>query len=304
MPQTDSAQWSDPYSPASTIVAIEYIPTSQTTSNMSDKEPNLREGIDHLVTLPWKFDPFALFPTLVGEPLSSPFSQKRGLVDKEGFPAQCRSGHRFHSSSVLSPIGLLQSPELWSSSGQKEEVLKVGDPQDSQLATVAGISAVTQTALISWVQGSQYTLEGAEDHQINSIGPPSVFKRWSHQVRSRLRSFPSGLWNPFWITYYRFLSCSPVKGLSRDLVGRILEVTRPCWSFSAGVGNLNDSIVRILKEKPERKIRILPVPTWSKGSQESFRRWRPARAETPQQWNKRKAYRVHPYFTDNLKYVR
>jgi hypothetical protein len=40
-----------------------------------------------------------------------------------------------------------------------------------------------------------------------------------------------------------------------------------------------------------------------KEHQESFRRGLREQAETPKQWNKRMAYRVHPYWTENLKYV-
>jgi hypothetical protein len=45
-------------------------------------------------------------------------------------------------------------------------------------------------------------------------------------------------------------------------------------------------------------------PPRSKGTQESFRRGPRERAETPKQWNRGSAFKVHPYFSDNLKYVK
>jgi hypothetical protein len=51
------------------------------------------------------------------------------------------------------------------------------------------------------------------------------------------------------------------------------------------------------------------LPPRSKGDQETFRRGALVRAETPwktdkyRKWNDSRSYRVHPYWSSNLKYV-
>jgi hypothetical protein len=63
------------------------------------------------------------------------------------------------------------------------------------------------------------------------------------------------------------------------------------------------TIASILGEKPLSQERFLPDASWSKGNQEAFRRGPRERPETPKQWNRRPYWRVHPYWTSNLKYV-
>jgi len=58
------------------------------------------------------------------------------------------------------------------------------------------------------------------------------------------------------------------------------------------------------KNSKERLLRYTFQEPWSKGNQESFRRVPRERAETPKSWNRASAYKVHPYWSENLKYVK
>jgi len=58
------------------------------------------------------------------------------------------------------------------------------------------------------------------------------------------------------------------------------------------------------KNSKERLLRYTFDEPRCKGNQEAFRRVPRDRAETPKSWNKASAYRVHPYWSENLKYVK
>jgi hypothetical protein len=63
------------------------------------------------------------------------------------------------------------------------------------------------------------------------------------------------------------------------------------------------TIASILGEKTQEENRFLPDAPRSKGNQEAFRRGPREQPETPKQWFRQKCYKVHPYWTINLKYV-
>ena len=63
------------------------------------------------------------------------------------------------------------------------------------------------------------------------------------------------------------------------------------------------TLSEILREKGITKTDdYSPLPR-CKGSQEAFRRGPRAGSETPKQWNARRSYKEHPYFTRNLRYA-
>jgi hypothetical protein len=135
--------------------------------------------------------------------------------------------------------------------------------------------------LFSWIRGFQYHSGGASRHQITAAGS-SRESRWSPLVRIPAR----------------------VIGLG-SMVSLIGILTFFRWRTTAGCSNLNDSIAKLLREKPDPKTRFLTSEAsagWSKGNQEAFRRGPRERPETPKQWNRQRCYRIHPYWSDNLKY--
>jgi hypothetical protein len=72
----------------------------------------------------------------------------------------------------------------------------------------------------------------------------------------------------------------------------------------AGWSNVNDTRTKTIGRKDSpRYVFDQEVPVWSKGIQESFRRGPRERAETPKNPLARRAHKVHPYFSDNLRYA-
>jgi len=68
-----------------------------------------------------------------------------------------------------------------------------------------------------------------------------------------------------------------------------------------------NSISRILREKPiGNLISLSPLSKGSRADAIGFREGRPGRCEKPDRqvsWNRQRCYKVHPYWTNNLKYV-
>jgi hypothetical protein len=87
--------------------------------------------------------------------------------------------------------------------------------------------------------------------------------------------------------------------------------TASMWTLD----RLSSFVKTTRSEEENRKKRILRFvfdQPWSKGDQETFRRGALVRAETPKAGNKeerpkswcaRRAYHLHPYFSDNLRYA-
>jgi hypothetical protein len=160
--------------------------------------------------------------------------------------------------------------------------------------TLQGISAGAYAALISWIQGYQYTQGGSENHQINSNDLfPVKFK----------------VQNPGDTHLLRLPAVVSQTGSSVSFFLEEDEIRSSAWDSGCsqqcddGIHQEFMNIRTILREKIERKKWILTDPLRSKGGQETFRRGALARAETPKKWYNKRAYREHPYWTDNLKYV-
>jgi len=176
-----------------------------------------------------------------------------------------------------------------------------------------GISALPK-GLISWKQGFQYTSPGSVSrHQIMAQGPARESAPESSCILfSRGISSRDGCssWNGHYRTGRSFF---PWEGIILfDLVAMFLRsALYPTGVFPLDQGNLNDSIAKLLGEKPIATKTTTGTPGGSKGNQESFRRGLRDGAETPRRvqerpfgkWNSRRAYHEHPYFTTNLKYV-
>jgi hypothetical protein len=158
------------------------------------------------------------------------------------------------------------------------------------------ISAGTYAALISWFRGYQYTPRGISHHQIMAH-PLSRYNPKCH-ITSRAAVLP-------------FLA-EPGPELTTYLSICLRTIVR---SKVVGSGSTLDRLSSVEKVKTLKEIlRDQGIatkddfsPLWSKGDQETFRRGALVRAETPRDrvvvWNQRRNYRVHPYFTSNLKYV-
>jgi hypothetical protein len=149
--------------------------------------------------------------------------------------------------------------------------------------------------LISWQQGYQYTLDvESRNHQIKpTVTSPSSFsKRDTLAPWGRVCTYPQPgtsdqVFSQDWVVLRSVLERKPERRRSR-----FDEPWRPMRSLS-----------RILREPPSRQERFLPDASRSKGNQEAFRRGPRERPETPKQWNRSRCYRIHPYWTNNLKYV-
>jgi hypothetical protein len=164
---------------------------------------------------------------------------------------------------------------------------------DNLIAT-KGISAGAYAALISWIQGNQYT-SGDSHHQI--------------MTHPNLRG-------PIIVHLTTLLAPDPTESWLGDVVRSSLEersTSTPRHLPVRGGDRFEKMSVlsRILREKGIVTTDDFRSP-WSKGSQETFRRGALARAETPigrnkerpfRAWNQQRSYREHPYWTANLRYV-
>jgi len=161
-----------------------------------------------------------------------------------------------------------------------------------------GISAFLK-GFISWLQRCQYT-EGDRIHQINPECLSPGNSRWFIIYSgSGLTQPQTGQYRRPHLAYQVLRLESPIRpGLPNRRSGLSLRSDAiPCqWDKMKTIG-------RILGEKTQRKNLNPPSPR-SKGTQESFRRGPRGWAETPKTWNCRKAYKVHLYWSDNLKYAR
>ena len=160
--------------------------------------------------------------------------------------------------------------------------------------------------LLSWFQGYQYT-SGFRIHQISpkvlprySSYPSSEFftsiRSGSRIVLRKARPVRENLLHWFEATLASLTGGSPVRS----------SPFRKSRNERTPMG-----VARILKERNQR-INSNPPDPRSKGIQESFRRDSRDRVETPRgkrqerafsKWDSRRAYREHPYFTANLKFV-
>jgi hypothetical protein len=99
---------------------------------------------------------------------------------------------------------------------------------------------------------------------------------------------------------------TPGEPHRRKELGTDLEVWHAFfrWRARAGWSNVNDTRTKTIGRKDSpRYVFDQELPVWSKGIQESFRRGPRERAETPKNPLARRAHKVHPYFSDNLRYA-
>jgi hypothetical protein len=138
-----------------------------------------------------------------------------------------------------------------------------------------GISVVAYATLISWLQGSQYTLGGSH-HQIKTH-PPS-----------------------------RYMSLGPLT-FALAVLPFLADTGQMGWYPPSSASTLDrlssiekmKTIRQILRDQGIVKKDDYPLP-WSKGDQETFRRGAMVRAETPKheqrfrRWDSRRSYSEHP----------
>jgi hypothetical protein len=137
-------------------------------------------------------------------------------------------------------------------------------------------------------------------HQIMSHGPP-----WESPLESSSKS-PGESDRPqgFVAVYSPIAAYLTLVGLAVRLSSTSC-VTFVRWRAKAGCSNLNDSIAKLLREKPiDTKMTIFPFG--SSADTRGFREGRQGSRERPDrlcEWNRQRCYKVHPYWTSNLKYV-
>jgi hypothetical protein len=159
-----------------------------------------------------------------------------------------------------------------------------------------GISAGAYAALISWIRGYQYTLGSRGSHHQIMTHPLSLPTRWFLrfilQDLWRVRNFGARTW-----TSPQKNGCQSFK--RRGCSSGVCE-SRLYTNFER---NEPLKLRDLLREKGiVTKDDYAPLPR-SKGTQEPFRRGLRGEVETPKRWDTRWAYKCHPYFSRNLKYV-
>jgi hypothetical protein len=229
---------------------------------------------------------------------------------------QITSNHRvFNTASTASTFIILSI--LFLSKSIQERRSSISLPRNSNLRWLSlivlysGISAGAYAALISWIQGYQYTLPleepdrfRSENHQFTPYVPFGILRvRLPARVTDLRALFPR---IPATADYLPWEG-SVAAGDSTWVLGFVR------WRATAGWSNLNESLTKTIGRKDSPRFVFDQEPTrgWSKGDQETFRRGAMVRAETPstqlrdrfRKWNSRVSYRQHPYWTDNLKYV-
>jgi hypothetical protein len=178
---------------------------------------------------------------------------------------------------------------------------------------ISGISTGAYAALISWIQGYQYTRVGWDSHHqimtyptlrgsiiVHLTTRASVaLERYNTKTGAStrtLRFVKKQWWLPLLFNYVLVFGA----GLPAFCITHLKDT----------LVSLKMSVLsRILRENGIVTKDDYVPPTGSKGDQETFRRGRtgPRRNSPKEQifrsWNSRRSYREHPYWTTNLKYV-
>jgi len=153
-----------------------------------------------------------------------------------------------------------------------------------------GVSAGTYAALISWFQGYQYTREKrSRSHHINPYRPLRFFvsplRQYCHSWRTRGFNLTN-------------LSIS------------LRTFVRSEGNTSASTLDRLSSVVKDIESRRKRigKYDFSAPNSRDKGDQETFRRGALVRAEILKDryrnWDSSGAYKIHPYWSFNLKYAR
>jgi hypothetical protein len=170
-------------------------------------------------------------------------------------------------------------------------------PEESYLCPRLRYFGPYQRDLVSWLQGYQYTIQSGRfsHHQIKKEDPLKV-PRSSLALLSTPISTRAVL--PFLADTGLGLSCKREISASASTSDRLSSFVKK-------------EILQRNKEKTGHPLWVSkfrfddsePPPRRSNGSREAVRRGTKAGSETPKAWNSSRAHRVHPYWTDNLKYV-
>jgi hypothetical protein len=170
-------------------------------------------------------------------------------------------------------------------------------PEESYLCPRLRYFGPYQRDLVSWLQGYQYTIQSGRfsHHQIKKEDPLKV-------PRSSLALLSTPI---FTRAVLPFLADT---GLNLSLPREIFASASTSDRLSSFV---KKEILQRNKEKTGHPLWVSkfrfddsePPPRRSNGSREAVRRGTKAGSETPKAWNSSRAHRVHPYWTDNLKYV-
>jgi hypothetical protein len=161
------------------------------------------------------------------------------------------------------------------------------------------ISALPK-GLISWFLGHQYpgvTTVG-DRSRIHQIPPYRL--RGCHQVRRPPRSSRTSVVNEPLLT----------RSFPWERKSRLGFGSRTARCSMRGTGNLNDTSAKTNRQEknPHRyvftesfpRVKVAPKPS-DEGSLSRLRN--PFLRDRVVQWNRQRNYHVHPYWTDNLKYV-
>jgi hypothetical protein len=163
------------------------------------------------------------------------------------------------------------------------------------------ISALPK-GLISWFLGHQYpgSVLAVLRSRIHQIPPHSPFR--SHQVRRPRRSARTSR-----ITRDTNFRSIPLVGIR---LGVVFSSGYRARLATMGTGNLNDSFTKTNRQEknPHRfvfdqdfpRVKVALKPS-DEGSLSRLRN--PFLRDRMVQWNRQRNYHVHPYWTDNLKYV-
>jgi len=156
-----------------------------------------------------------------------------------------------------------------------------------------------------------YQRDLTTDHQIKSKGLPQGSILWNTRFGriAVTAGFPLAPEPPHASLVRKRISCwltTDVSSTSRFAVLASRAMEEPT-SWTNWLSIEMNSISRILREKPIDNLISQQSPLQgSRADTRGFREGRQGRCEKPDRqvsWNRQRCYKVHPYWTNNLKYV-